>query len=51
LILARDGKFLRGLKLRQVEQKILEYLHHEEPLKWDEMPLEPEQNEPQEVKA
>ena len=51
LILARNGKFLRGLKLRQVEQKILEYLHHEEPLKWDEVPLEPEQNEPQEVKA
>jgi len=51
LILARNGKFLRGLKLRQVEQKILEYLHREEPLKWDEVPLEPEQNEPEEVKA
>jgi len=51
LILARNGKFLRGLKLRQVEQKILEYLHREEPLKWDEVPLEPEQNEPEEIKA
>ena len=51
LILARNGKFLRALKLRQVEQKILEYLHREEPLKWDEVPLEPEQNEPEEVKA
>ena len=51
LILARNGKFLRGLKLRQVEQKILEYLHREEPLKWDEVPLEPEQSEPEEVKA
>jgi diadenylate cyclase len=37
LVLARNGKFLRGLKLKQVEQKILEYLHHEEPEKWDEI--------------
>lgn len=51
LVLARNGMYLRGLKLRQVEQKILEYLHREEPIKWDEVPLEPEQNEPQEVKA
>jgi diadenylate cyclase len=42
LVLARNGKFLRGLKLKQVEQKILEYLHDEEPEKWDEMPEEPE---------
>jgi len=51
LILARNGKYLRGLKLRQVEQKILEYLHKEEPAKWDEMPVEPEPMEPEEVKA
>jgi len=51
LILARNGKFLRGLKLRQVEQKILEYLHREEPRKWDEVHLEPEQSEPEEVKS
>lgn len=38
LVLARNGKYLRGLKLKQVEQKILEYLHDEEPEKWDEMP-------------
>ena len=50
LILARNGKYLRGLKLRQVEQKILEYLHKEEPVKWDEVPLEPEPTEPEEVK-
>ena len=50
LILARNGKYLRGLKLKQVEQKILEYLHHEEPKKWDEVPFEPETAEPQEVK-
>lgn len=42
LILARNGKYLKGLKLRQVEQKILEYLHREEPEKWDEVPMEPE---------
>ncbi|MBS1487797.1 MAG: diadenylate cyclase [Bacteroidetes bacterium] len=51
LILARNGKFLRGLKLKQVEQKILEYLHHAEPPKWDEVPIEPEPQEPEEVKA
>lgn len=42
LILARNGKFLRGLKLRQVEQKLLEYLHNEEPERWDEMREESE---------
>lgn len=36
LILARNGKYLRGLKLKQVEQKILEYLHHTEPENWEE---------------
>ncbi|MEJ0057101.1 MAG: hypothetical protein WDN75_16460 [Bacteroidota bacterium] len=51
LILARNGKYLKGLKLRQVEQKIIEYLHNEEPKKWDEVPIEPEPAEPQEVKA
>jgi diadenylate cyclase len=51
LILARNGKFIRGLKLRQVEQKILEYLHNTEPQNWDEIPVEPESPEPEEVKA
>jgi hypothetical protein len=51
LILARNGKFLRGLKLRQVEQKILDYLHNAEPQNWDEIPVEPEPQEPEEVKA
>jgi len=51
LILARNGKYVKGLKLKQVEQKILEYLHNEEPEKWDEIPAEPESSEPQEVKA
>lgn len=51
LILARNGKFLRALKLRHVEQKVLEYLHKEEPQKWDVMPQEPEREETTEVKA
>jgi len=51
LILARNGKYIRGLKLRQVEQKILEYLHKHEPEKWDEMPEEPETSEHREASA
>lgn len=51
LILARNGKFLKTLKLKQIEQRILEYLHMEEPENWDEMPVEPEHQEPAAVKA
>ena len=46
LILARNGVYIEGLKLKQVEQKILEYLHDEEPKDWtsvsqtDEQPTE-----------
>jgi diadenylate cyclase len=47
LILARNGKYVRGLKLKQVERKILEYLHHEEPSNWEEVPDE----EPEEAKT
>lgn len=47
LILARNGKFIRGLRLKQVEKKILEYLHNEEPTKWEEVPEE----ETEEAKA
>lgn len=47
LILARNGKYVRGLKLKQVERKILEYLHHEEPANWEEIPDE----EPEEAKT
>lgn len=47
LILARNGKFVRGLKLKQVERKILEYLHNEEPASWEEIPDE----ETEEAKA
>lgn len=45
LILARNGKYLRALKLKQVEQRVLEYLHKQEPKNWDEMPVEPETTE------
>lgn len=37
LILARNGKFLKALKLKQVEQKIMEYLHHAEPSQWEQL--------------
>ncbi len=47
LILARNGKHLRALKLKQVEQKILEYLHNEEPKNWNEIPEESEPLEQQ----
>lgn len=50
LVLFRNGKFLRGLKLKQVEQKILEYIHKEEPPKWDEVPVETEPAESPEVR-
>jgi diadenylate cyclase len=38
LILSRNGKYIRGLRLKQVEQKILEYLHNEEPKDWETIP-------------
>jgi diadenylate cyclase len=37
LVLSRNGKYLRGLKLKQVEQKITEYLHNTEPTNWEEI--------------
>lgn len=46
LILARNGVYIKGLKLKQVEQKILDYLHDNEPKDWtsvdqtDEQPSE-----------
>jgi DNA integrity scanning protein DisA with diadenylate cyclase activity len=36
LILARNGKYLKSLKLKQVEEKILEYLHNTESVNWEE---------------
>ncbi|MBI3220386.1 MAG: TIGR00159 family protein [Bacteroidetes bacterium] len=51
LILARNGKFIRGLKLKTVEQKILEYLHNSEPANWEEVHMEPEHAEAQDTKA
>jgi diadenylate cyclase len=49
LILARNGKFIKALKLKQVEQKILQYLHNNEPANWEE--LEVEHPEPTESPA
>ncbi|HET9487353.1 MAG TPA: diadenylate cyclase CdaA [Chryseosolibacter sp.] len=40
LILARNGSYLRGLKLSQVEQKILDYLHNTESGNWQDVPAE-----------
>ena len=37
LILARNGSYLRGLKLNQVEKKILEYLHNTETGNWQDV--------------
>jgi len=42
LVLARNGKYLKGLKLKQIERKILEYLHRNEPGSWEEVPHEEE---------
>jgi uncharacterized protein (TIGR00159 family) len=37
VILARNGKYLRGLKLKQVEQRILDYFHYSEPANWEDL--------------
>jgi diadenylate cyclase len=37
LILARNGTYIRGLKLKQVEKKIIDYLHKTEPTNWEEL--------------
>lgn len=36
LILARNGKYIGALKLKQVERKIKEYLQNTEPANWEE---------------
>jgi len=46
LLLARNGKYLRALKLKQIEQKILEYLHDDEPVRWED--IREEESEAQE---
>lgn len=40
LILARNGKYLRLIKLKHVEKKILDYLHNNEPARWEELSVE-----------
>jgi diadenylate cyclase len=47
LILARNGKYLKMLKQKQVEQKILEYLNNTEPSKWEDLHADPAHSEPQ----
>jgi hypothetical protein len=52
LILARNGKYLRALKLKQVEQKVLEYLRNDEPGNWEEVKeKEEEEHESTETSA
>ena len=46
LIFARNGKYLRLIKLKHVEKKILDYLHNNEPARWEELSVE--ENEPAE---
>jgi diadenylate cyclase len=36
ILLARNGKYLRDLNFKQIEQRILQYLNKEEPTNWDE---------------
>jgi uncharacterized protein (TIGR00159 family) len=50
LILARNGKFDKGLKLKQVEQKITEYMHNEEPPNWELVSQDPANEDVVEVK-
>lgn len=40
LILARNGKYLRLLKLKHVEKKILDYLHNNESARWEDLTTE-----------
>ncbi|HEY5751435.1 MAG TPA: diadenylate cyclase CdaA [Chryseolinea sp.] len=53
LILARNGKYLRSLKLKQVEHRVLQYLHNDEPARWEEevKDEEPEPTESSPAKA
>jgi diadenylate cyclase len=51
LILARNGKYIRALKLKEVEQKILQYLHNEEPANWEEREEEEDAAESVSTKA
>jgi diadenylate cyclase len=41
IILARNGKYLRALKLKQIENKILQYLNNTEPPNWEDVQEEP----------
>lgn len=49
LVLARNGVYVTGLKLKQVERKVLEYLNHAEPTNWDSVEEIGEETEKQET--
>ena len=49
LILARNGVYIRGLKLKQVETKILQYLHYQEPEDWSK--VDEEESDIEELKV
>lgn len=51
LILARNGVYIRALKLKQVETKILQYLHYQEPEDWTKVPDEEEPDNIEELKV
>jgi uncharacterized protein (TIGR00159 family) len=44
-LLARNGQYIRSIKLREVEKRILEYLHDEEPPRWEDKAVESEHPE------
>ena len=51
LILTRNGAYIRGLKLKQVESKILQYLHYQEPEDWSKVSDEEEPDNIEELKV
>jgi uncharacterized protein (TIGR00159 family) len=51
LILARNGVYIRSLKLKQVETKILQYLHFQEPEDWTKVPDEEEPDNIEELRV
>jgi DNA integrity scanning protein DisA with diadenylate cyclase activity len=44
-LLARNGQYIRSIKLREVEKRIMEYLHDEEPPRWEDKTVDTEHPE------
>jgi uncharacterized protein (TIGR00159 family) len=44
-LLARNGQYIRAIKLREVEKRIMEYLHDEEPPRWEDKTVDTEHPE------